>query len=653
MFEKKPHRKSAQGWLALLFGLLTLLWSQSAIAVNEYSENAGLQVSRYSLDPTGHSLLSPTHTDLLRHLELFFQSQIHYVSRPLVVADADSGERYRSLVAHRAEATLSLALGLYEMVDIALLQPITLEQLGRFPGRKMGETASSGLQDTRLVAHARILNRDDGPIGLGGRGTLTLPTGQTNAWMSHEGLAASLELLIDSNFAAWHAGARFGYEVLPANTIFELEQDDQIALALSASWQPEDLPWRASVEWNMATRANAPFENSAELYGEILAATGYRIIPEVEFTATMGMASLPGFGGPEYRFGLGFNYSNDSLVDDDNDGIPNPMDNCPSQKEDMDGFEDEDGCPDLDNDGDTIPDSKDPCPNEAEDTDGFQDNDGCPDLDNDEDGVPDAEDSCPLEAEDKDDFQDNDGCPDLDDDEDTILDTDDACRLAAEDFDEFEDEDGCPDPDNDKDGLLDEVDQCPNEAEVINGNQDEDGCPDEGEESVAVEGNQIEVKLGKVVFFERGRARLQSKARPVLEQLAQLLKNHQEIKLLRIIGHTDKLGSRKLNEKLAQRRADWMKYLLVKQGVASERIEAIGKAWDQPRANNESNRGRARNRRVEFEIVRQEQVSPKPVKEQPLETKPKEVIEKATETTRPEHQEPRIKPPIPQVPLKK
>ena len=44
-----------------------------------------------------------------------------------------------------------------------------------------------------------------------------------------------------------------------------------------------------------------------------------------------------------------------------------------------------------DADGDGIPDELDQCPNEAEDVDGFQDDDGCPDLDNDGDGISDAE----------------------------------------------------------------------------------------------------------------------------------------------------------------------------------------------------------------------------------------------------------------------
>jgi OOP family OmpA-OmpF porin len=88
----------------------------------------------------------------------------------------------------------------------------------------------------------------------------------------------------------------------------------------------------------------------------------------------------------------------DPLSDVDQDGIPDVRDRCPTEPEDKDGFEDEDGCIDPDNDQDGIPDVNDKCPNEPEDVDGFADEDGCPDVDNDQDGVPDASDKCPLEA---------------------------------------------------------------------------------------------------------------------------------------------------------------------------------------------------------------------------------------------------------------
>jgi OOP family OmpA-OmpF porin len=65
--------------------------------------------------------------------------------------------------------------------------------------------------------------------------------------------------------------------------------------------------------------------------------------------------------------------------DRDGDGIVDANDKCPERAEDKDGFEDEDGCPDIDNDGDKVLDISDKCPNEPETMNGFEDEDGCPD----------------------------------------------------------------------------------------------------------------------------------------------------------------------------------------------------------------------------------------------------------------------------------
>jgi outer membrane protein OmpA-like peptidoglycan-associated protein len=94
-------------------------------------------------------------------------------------------------------------------------------------------------------------------------------------------------------------------------------------------------------------------------------------------------------------------------LDTDADGIPDSRDKCPTVSEDVDGFQDDDGCPDLDNDLDGIPDASDKCPNDPEDKDGFEDEDGCPDLDNDRDGIPDASDKCPNEPG----LAETNGCP--------------------------------------------------------------------------------------------------------------------------------------------------------------------------------------------------------------------------------------------------
>jgi outer membrane protein OmpA-like peptidoglycan-associated protein len=107
-----------------------------------------------------------------------------------------------------------------------------------------------------------------------------------------------------------------------------------------------------------------------------------------------------------------FDLPDEPLSDRDGDGLHDGVDGCPDDPEDVDGFEDADGCPDPDNDGDGIGDGEDDCPLRPEDFDGFADADGCPDPDNDGDGLLDADDACPTEAEVVNGVDDEDGCPD-------------------------------------------------------------------------------------------------------------------------------------------------------------------------------------------------------------------------------------------------
>jgi OmpA-OmpF porin, OOP family len=100
------------------------------------------------------------------------------------------------------------------------------------------------------------------------------------------------------------------------------------------------------------------------------------------------------------------------LTDPDEDGIVQDADKCPSIPEDMDSFEDDDGCPEFDNDNDGFFDPQDACPNSPEDYDGFRDDDGCLDDDNDKDGIPDSVDICKNNPETVNSFKDDDGCPD-------------------------------------------------------------------------------------------------------------------------------------------------------------------------------------------------------------------------------------------------
>ena len=286
--------------------------------------------------------------------------------------------------------------------------------------------------------------------------------------------------------------------------------------------------------------------------------------------------------------------------DRDRDGIFDKHDRCPNVAEDVDGFEDDDGCPDYDNDRDGIPDSLDKCPNKPEDKDGFQDDDGCPDYDNDNDRIPDSLDKCPNAPEDYDGFLDKDGCPDYDNDADMVPDSIDKCPDIPEDIDGFQDNDGCPDVDNDQDGVPDSLDKCPNEM----GKPENSGCAGTVQESPKT--TSKEIKRGRVILrgvtFEKGAATMEASSFPVLDQVAASLIDW-PVAQLEIQGHTDNEGNGQRLLDLSTDRANAVRNYLVGKGIAPHRLVAVGKGANDPIAENATKPGREMNNRIEMRRI--------------------------------------------------
>jgi len=316
-----------------------------------------------------------------------------------------------------------------------------------------------------------------------------------------------------------------------------------------------------------------------------------------------GRGLVPGKGAnPDFRAMIGIVFE-PNIGDRDGDGIKDDVDKCPDDPEDMDGFQDEDGCPEPDNDRDGVPDVDDKCPDIPEDHNGVDDEDGCPEgatNDRDGDGIPDDVDKCPDDPEDKDGFEDEDGCPDPDNDGDGIKDVDDLCPNEPEDKDGFEDEDGCPDPDNDKDRIVDKDDKCPNEPETYNGFEDEDGCPDRGR--VVVTDTSIEIL--DVIYFEYNKAIIKPASYPILDAVAATMQGNPSIQLIEIQGHTDERGDDAYNLDLSDRRAKSVMKYLVDKGVEEKRLTAQGYGETQPLDPRKNEAAWAKNRRVAFLILK-------------------------------------------------
>jgi outer membrane protein OmpA-like peptidoglycan-associated protein len=258
--------------------------------------------------------------------------------------------------------------------------------------------------------------------------------------------------------------------------------------------------------------------------------------------------------------------------DRDGDGITDADDKCPDQY----GPAEFNGCPDRD--GDKIIDKDDECPDQF----GLAEFMGCPDTDG--DGTPDKYDACPTAAGPKE----NKGCPDRDGDK--VLDMDDACPDVAGPVENK----GCPWPDRDGDGVPDKDDDCPDTPGLIVLK----GCP-----PIKQEERKILEKAFSSLEFMSGKEIIKKASYPSLKQLALLMQEHAADWTLKLSGYTDNQGSAEKNMLLSEKRAKAVKKYLQSQGAPADKILTEWFGQTQPVADNATEAGRQKNRRVEMKVV--------------------------------------------------
>ncbi len=203
----------------------------------------------------------------------------------------------------------------------------------------------------------------------------------------------------------------------------------------------------------------------------------------------------------------------------------------------------------LDSDGDGVLDNKDKCPNtkNGEKIDEL----GCLlKKDADKDGVPNEADRCPKTP------------------------------LGAE-----VNERGC-ELDSDDDGISNSNDKCPNTSKefVV----DAYGCP----QTATLKVNFAPYKYD-----------VSDKLIDDLKNFSQFLQDNSGYQVI-IYGYTDNSGDEAENKKLSQRRANAVKEALIRYGIKQTRLTGIGKGEVDPIADNETKEGRAKNRRIEVELIR-------------------------------------------------
>jgi len=281
----------------------------------------------------------------------------------------------------------------------------------------------------------------------------------------------------------------------------------------------------------------------------------------------------------------GFSFAFFGEQDSDEDGIVDSKDLCPNTPQGIkvDRF----GCP-MDEDKDGVPDYLDKCPDTPEKV--RVDKKGCP-LDTDNDGIPDYIDICPNTP--KGVLVDEFGCP-LDADNDGIPDYLDKCAntpLGVQ-VDKY----GCP-LDSDGDGVPDYLDKCPNTPK--HEQVDEFGCPLKKQEVIKEVPVTVvkEIVLSAGASFGVGSSVLLPGVYGDLDIIAKTMIEDRASKWL-VEGHTDNTGSANKNKTLSLKRANSVVSYLVSKGISKNRFTIRGMGPDFPVADNRTEEGRAKNRRV-------------------------------------------------------
>ena len=590
----RPHRSVAG------LGLLAVLCTSSLASAE------GTALDRFDPSPAGDRFFGVQAPSTRGHLDVHAASVLAYGHNPYILTHRRGVGDVGNVVEHQMNLHLAVGFSLWERLNLSLDMPFAVLQGGSdesYFGTPVAGADGAAVGDLRLGARGSILGKQGDVFQLGVGGYLWFPTGTKDDFVSDETVRGSAELLLGGLAGPVVWNFSFGPYFRKSHKLIGIQQGNALVWGAGLGvLLGDEQQVQVGPEAKVAMTIDDPKIRNTN--AEILLGAKYRFADYFELGAAAGPGIAEGIGTPDFRGVVSFGFTTDvpepKRVDQDGDGIDDRVDACPGTSGPATDDPETNGCPPPppppDTDGDSIADDTDACPNVA----GIASEDpswnGCP-PDADGDGVRDDLDLCPNVAPAPDAADPaRPGCAVLDADADGLADGVDACPNLAGVASDDAAQNGCP-PDSDGDGFRDDQDACPN----LRGGDDADpakkGCP----KAVRLTGKQIQIL--QQVQFATGTANIKDESSALLDEVAQALKDHPELTKIEVAGHTDDRGSKFLNTRLSLQRAEAVMRALVGRGVEASRLEAKGYGPDSPIADNGTDEGRAKNRRVEFRIV--------------------------------------------------
>jgi OmpA-OmpF porin, OOP family len=485
-----------------------------------------------------------------------------YAYKPLVAFNADGSER-TSVVQDQLVIHPGASLVLWDRLRLGMDVPIALVDDGTSTvanGVRYAAPGGASIGDVRISPDVRLFGTTDGPITVAVGVPIYMPSGSQSSFTGDGTLRAQPRLLAAGEVGWFAYAARVGVMIRPLTQTFgDTPLGTELTFAASAGFHRGIV--RVGPELFGSTVASSAFDpHDTPL--EALLGAHVDVGGGVRLGAGVGPGITHGLGTPQLRGLLSVEWApayESPLPDADRDGVWDGEDACPTVAGVQTRDPQTNGCP-PDRDSDGIPDGEDACPTVAGRRTADPRTNGCP-ADVDGDGVPDAEDACPAVA---------------------------GVRTADPKT------NGCP-ADRDGDGILDSEDACPDQPGSRDPDPRRNGCP-----QAFVQGGQIRIR--DPFKFRFNKTELDPAGDPILEAVLQVLKDHPELKHVRIEGHTDDIGGVDFNQKLSEGRAASVRQWLVAHGIEGGRLRSVGYGQARPVAPNDTEDGRRNNRRVEFHI---------------------------------------------------
>ena len=577
----------------------------------------GFSIAHFSPSPAGDRLFSipspyAAGEPLVEGFPLHAALYADYARDPLVLHGATSGQNLGAIVDNQVIFHFAAAMAIAGRVTIDVDVPVAF-QSGSAPsgnGYSFNAPTAAAFGDVRLGARFTILGKYFDPFQLAASIGVLLPSGDPQAYAGDGGGRVVPQIIAGGHFDRLVWSSSIGLIAGPKHVFVNVEQGTMLTWGVGAAvLLGEGRLLQIGPELTGSVTLNDVEARTTS--AELLLGARRRFAGNLEAGLGAGLGLSRGVGTPSFRAVGLFAYSPEVLdkrPDRDHDGIADGDDACPDVPGDVDRDPTKNGCRALksalrnDQDFDGVPDLEDACPAAPGVADPDPTKSGCPrpPRDADGDGIRDSEDACPIVVGPPDPDPAKSGCPlppkESDSDGDGIPDPRDACPENAGKASSDPALDGCP-GDQDGDGLRDDKDACPGEKGPVTTDPTTTGCPKE----VRVTGDAV--ILLHQVEFDTGTAKIRRESAAILDEIADVLRQHAEIAAAEIQGHTDNRGSEKQNTDLSQGRAEAVRKALIKRGIDAARLSAKGYGPKRPAFANLTTEGRQKNRRVEIKIL--------------------------------------------------